>query len=403
MFLNSKTMNPTHTKKKIKTDTPNFQMHKKPYKQSRQKILIIGHGYNPPFVHVYNQYSRLFDPARYEVTIALLTGIKDDVIEKQMHCDKVIFFSIPSVKLRGLKREAIKQVKQLFHENKFAMVVTHRFKAAYIISKVSKCYAIPHIVSVMHELGTLNRLTHRVFAYLVRKKLKFGAVSKQVADDMGGDAFGLKPKDILVFPNSLDVKSQEPQLLSRGQACDKLGITTSSFVFATIGRLVENKDFATLIEAFASLNFPFKVKLLIIGEGRLRSTLQGKINLLGLEQQVFLVGHIPEAYTCARAFDVFVSSAKQEAFGIVFLEAMLARLPIIATRTGGAKDILSHTQYLADIGDVTTLSSHLKTIYDLPTEKRIALGKSLYQHLLDNFSTEAFAKNFFTSLLESNQ
>jgi len=83
-------------------------------------------------------------------------------------------------------------------------------------------------------------------------------------------------------------------------------------------------------------------KLAIIGDGPLRASLHERIYAYGLENRVQLLGRVDEEkkLQILQASSLYVSAAQHEGFGIVFLEAMNAGLPIVAANDGGQKDFL---------------------------------------------------------------
>ncbi|MDO8584972.1 MAG: glycosyltransferase [bacterium] len=115
----------------------------------------------------------------------------------------------------------------------------------------------------------------------------------------------------------------------------------------SIGRLVVEKNYQTLIDAAALVKGQLSIvncQFFIIGEGYERAMLEKKIADLGLQNNVFLLGALPNAEQYLKAFDVFVMPSIKEGLPYTLLEAMAARIPIIATKTGGMPEILEPTR-----------------------------------------------------------
>ncbi|HZO34366.1 MAG TPA: glycosyltransferase, partial [Gaiellaceae bacterium] len=110
------------------------------------------------------------------------------------------------------------------------------------------------------------------------------------------------------------------------------GIPDDAPLALAIGRLIEQKDHATLLHAFARVRAQRPdAQLAILGEGPLRARTEALAGDLGIADDVILPGRLETRDWLERA-DVFVHSSRWEGFGIVLLEAMLAGLPVTATR-----------------------------------------------------------------------
>jgi glycosyltransferase involved in cell wall biosynthesis len=126
-----------------------------------------------------------------------------------------------------------------------------------------------------------------------------------------------------------------------------------------VGRLEAQKDFSTLIRAFAGVRAAIDARLLILGEGSERSKLAQLVRREGLEAHVELHGFVanPSAFM-ARA-GVFVLSSAYEGLGNVLIEAMHAGCPVVSTDCpSGPSEILAGGRFgpLVPVGDATALA-----------------------------------------------
>jgi len=154
------------------------------------------------------------------------------------------------------------------------------------------------------------------------------------------DSF-LLGKRAKVIPNGVDTRKYTP---------DGEKITSESLLgdptILFVGRLVYRKGPWVLLDALKSVvsEYP-KAKLLIVGEGPYLLSLLEKTRKLSLRGNVEFLGYVkqsdlPRIY---RSADIFVMpSIFGEAFGIVLLEAMASRLPVIASRVGGIQEIIDN-------------------------------------------------------------
>jgi glycosyltransferase involved in cell wall biosynthesis len=147
----------------------------------------------------------------------------------------------------------------------------------------------------------------------------------------------IDPGKLSIVPNGI------PEAPARGSLDirSELGITADVPVIGTVCVLRKQKALTMLIEAAAELVRRFgDVKVLIVGEGPERPTLERRIADLDLTGVVRLLGHRDDVPDVIRGFDVAVCSSDFEGTPLSILEYMQAELPIVATRVGGIPDVI---------------------------------------------------------------
>ncbi len=156
---------------------------------------------------------------------------------------------------------------------------------------------------------------------------------------------------------------------------EHLNVRSDMPLAISIGRLIPRKGYMTLLEAWKDIP---DAQLVIIGDGPLRVELEHVIQEFQLENRVKLVGYLPseKKYEYLRAADFYISAAKHEGFGIVFLEAMHAGLPIIVTNNGGHTDFLKEriNALLVPTDDSTSLTQAIRTLLS-NTQLRKEMGE----------------------------
>lgn len=137
----------------------------------------------------------------------------------------------------------------------------------------------------------------------------------------------------------------------------------SHYLFAW-GRLEHIKGFDLLIKAFAKCRNVDGLKLLIAGEGTQREILQQMIDNLGLKDQVLLIGRLTpdDIVRYAQNSDINVIPSLRESFGIVALEAIAAKRPVISTNGGGLPEVMSEKYGLIVHADVDEISFAINRI-----------------------------------------
>jgi glycosyltransferase involved in cell wall biosynthesis len=144
-------------------------------------------------------------------------------------------------------------------------------------------------------------------------------------------------------------------------------------VILGVGRLMEQKDFRTLLQAFARVREERKCRLVILGEGGQRQELQGLAERLGVAEEVDLHGFVENPYPYMRGASVYALSSAWEGLPNVLIEALGVGTPVVATDCPtGPREILEDGRYgpLVDVGDVEGMADALmQTLKDpLPPE-----------------------------------
>ena len=137
------------------------------------------------------------------------------------------------------------------------------------------------------------------------------------------------------------------------------------------GRLTEQKDFPTLLRAFAKLRERRPARLVILGEGELRGSLARQVAELGLSEAVDLPGFYANPYPLMRAADLFVLSSRWEGSPIVLTEALALGTPAVATDCpSGPRETLDGGRLgpLVEMGDADGLAEAMARTLEAPPE-----------------------------------
>jgi glycosyltransferase involved in cell wall biosynthesis len=123
----------------------------------------------------------------------------------------------------------------------------------------------------------------------------------------------------------------------------QIGLAPEDMVVASVGRLVEQKDYPTQLRGFASAwRLEPRLAMILIGDGPLRAQLEALAAELGIAHRVRFLGYRSDVADLFQAIDLFALTSKFEPFGIAILEAKAHGVPIIASAVNEIPDILSH-------------------------------------------------------------
>ncbi|MEK7536925.1 MAG: glycosyltransferase family 4 protein [Patescibacteria group bacterium] len=204
-----------------------------------------------------------------------------------------------------------------------------------------------------------------IMAEKMTAKLKDIIVVNNKSDYEQALKLKIKPKkELKLIYNGIDALKID--FLPRDEARLKLKINKGDFVVGTIANFYPTKGFEYLIDAaqllknskFQNTNPKSPVgdlgspiqddkqvtnsKFLIIGDGIERPNLESRIRDYGLEKEVILLGQIPEASRYMKAFDIFVLPSVKEGFPWTVLDAMAAKVPVVATDVGALPEIIEN-------------------------------------------------------------
>ena len=142
----------------------------------------------------------------------------------------------------------------------------------------------------------------------------------------------------------------------------------------TIGRLVPQKDYPTLIKAFAlAAKIEQNLELFVIGEGFLDSQLNDLSADLMIEDKIHFLGKTEFIEEFLEVIDVFVLTSNYEGFGLVLLEAMSANLPILVANNSAIPEVVgSDYPGLFNTGDFTMLSKMMIDLRSQSERKKLA-------------------------------
>jgi glycosyltransferase involved in cell wall biosynthesis len=185
-----------------------------------------------------------------------------------------------------------------------------------------------------------NKTKLQIFAdkILSYQSFKIVAVSKTVATFTSAQE-NIPLEKFAVIDNAVDcLKMQKRQstLSSKDIVKTQQGFQSGDILFVNAARLIEQKNQELLIRVFAVFSDAHpECKLIILGEGALRDSLQKLIHDLHKEKTIFLLGFQSDMVTYYHMSDFFVLTSRIEGFAIVGIEAMACGLPMISTKTAG--------------------------------------------------------------------
>lgn len=201
-------------------------------------------------------------------------------------------------------------------------------------------------------------------------------------------ARGVAAGRLVTIPYGIDVAPYE-SVTEREVAALRAewGAGAETLVIGFAGRLVEQKQVHDLIGAFARLREK-RAKLVVVGEGPLKAALQECARARGVAERVVWPGFRADMPAVMSAFDVFALTSENEGFGLVLIEAMAARRPVVATRVSAIPEVVvdGETGLLAEPGTPESIAAALERMCDPALRARF--GAAGRRRAFEHFTLE---------------
>lgn len=194
---------------------------------------------------------------------------------------------------------------------------------------------------------------------------------------------GLPAEKLVTIHYGLDEPPTRPSEVTPQDA----GVPDDVPLVLAVGRLIEQKDHATLLAAFARVRESEpEARLAILGWGPLEQATRDRAAALDLDDSVLVLGRLEPRDWLGRA-DAFAHTSRWEGFGMVLLEAMLSGLPVVATRVSAIPEIVvdEATGYLVPPGDADAVAQRLSQLLADPQLRR-AFGDAGRMRAREQFS-----------------
>jgi 1,4-alpha-glucan branching enzyme len=202
------------------------------------------------------------------------------------------------------------------------------------------------------------------------------------------------PSKIAIFPNGIDTNFFK---LSMGQSVRNTYALQDRIIVFSIGRIVNEKGFQTVIDAAPELSKRYSCLMFIVaGKGPMLDYYRSVVTERGLGHVISFVGHISEEEQ--RAFlqesDIVLVPSLYEPFGIVALEGMLAAKPTIVSDVGGLSEIVIHSEngFKMHPGDVGSLIEQIERIVTNPKEAT-RIAENGREYVLQKYNWTTIAEN----------
>ena len=274
---------------------------------------------------------------------------------------------------------ALPSVVSLVKKERFDLLHAHTRVTQVLAASVSRLTGLPYI-STAHGFYK-GRWGRGLFPCWGRRVV---AVSSVVAQDLE-KTHGVSPDKITVVHNALDIEDLERRFKSQDKKKNRseLGIPEGGFVLGCVSRLVRDKGHEYLVLAIREMVSRIPgIFLVIVGDGREKKNLEDLVKKHMLKDHVSFVPGLNDTTKVLSVIDVFAHPATfREGFGLSMAEAMIAKIPVLAT-TIPAIDTIFQNNVTALLVPPKDAESLAKAIQRLAEDRALASAIAQNGHAL---------------------
>lgn len=251
------------------------------------------------------------------------------------------------------------------------------------------------------EPSSKRRLVNPVLA---RWPSQLYAVSSDLKRHMVSEGF---PASRLQVAYNGIVVGSRPQAEQRQAARARLGVPQDAFVTGTVGRLDPVKNLSLLLRAHALVRADHPdAHLVVIGDGPEREALHAEARALDLADSVVFAGYRADVRALMPAFDAYANTSTYEGVSLTILEAMAARVPVVATNVGGNPEVVvDHETGRLVVGHAHAVSAALLELARHPLSRH-RMGEAARWRVKRHFSidrmVEQYADAYFGTRARAN-
>jgi glycosyltransferase involved in cell wall biosynthesis len=301
-------------------------------------------------------------------------------------------FEQHAVRLRGdLDIGGMVELSRVLRDLRPDIVHLHTGRATWLGGLAARAAEIPAITTRRMDRRVRRGFrTRLVYGRLVRRVAAISPAVKRCLEKGGVD-----PASIVLVPSAIDPRRVEPNL-GRDATRASLGASDGEFVVVALAALVQRKGIDVLIDAVHEIGSTRDdVVAWIAGDGVLRSELEARARVRGLETRVRFLGRREDPGDLLAACDALVLPARREGLGVSALEAMAASRPVVASRVGGLAEAVVHerTGLLVEPDDPVELAA---AIGRLATDRALAqrLGSAGPARVAEGFLPEQMVEAY---------
>ncbi len=207
---------------------------------------------------------------------------------------------------------------------------------------------------------------------------------------------GVSPKKVITIRNGIDTERFKRSEISRSEVRTELGYSPENIIIGIVARLAPVKNHEYL---FRTVKIVFdenpQSRLLVIGDGELRGSLESLAQSTGLANKIKFIGDRPDVSRLLSGIDILTLSSLSEGTSLTLLEGMSCQLPVVATNIGGNPGVIKNGQtgFLVDLDKPELYADSFKSLIN-SKELRQTMGEKARKDIELYWSIAACVKSY---------
>jgi glycosyltransferase involved in cell wall biosynthesis len=250
-------------------------------------------------------------------------------------------------------------------------VLMSSLSRANIVATLAARIAGTGVRVVLREANTFHNVG-RFTLFLIKRVYPMADAVVSVSNGIAGDLYTLEklPRDkVRIIYNPVDI--EKVRKLAMQELDHAWFAPASPPVILGVGRLAPQKDFGLLIRAFTQLRKVRDARLLILGEGEERASLEALVDKLGMGEHVSMPGYVDNPYMYIRRAGIVAVSSRWEGMINVIIEAIALGTTVVSTDChSGPAEILDNGRIgkLVEVGNADALCRAMISMLDRPDD-----------------------------------
>jgi glycosyltransferase involved in cell wall biosynthesis len=288
----------------------------------------------------------LLNKKKYD--ISLCCNLDGELVERAKKVENIKLFDIPALCREVSLYNDVKaffSIYKLLKNGKFDIIHTHSSKAGFIARLAAKLNNIPVIIHTVHGFAFndfMNVYKKNFFIYVEKILARWTDVLITVSNLNKNKIVDLniaKEENIKNIYSGIDLSLFTDKRNSDFRK--ELNLGDDKILIGSVGRLSNQKDPITMINAFdiVSKKFP-EAYLVLVGNGPLKDKIVDRIKKLKLKNRVHLTGNKSNPWDVYHSIDLFIMSSIYEGLGRSITEALSCGVPVVCTAVEGVPEII---------------------------------------------------------------